>query len=122
MQGFQSPCKPFEYRPLIYYLIWSVFCMQMQWWGRPAVGLRVEAAVVLVVLVAVAVGGGAHTLVVCIMRFPGSSLRCVRDPKSLQGMEKTGAGGAKGEVAGKRSPEGKIPRCSARLPSSPRLP
>lgn len=29
MQGFQSPCKPFEYRPLIYYLIWSVFCMQM---------------------------------------------------------------------------------------------
>lgn len=60
MQGFQSPCKPFEYRPLIYYLIWSVFCMQMQWWGRPAVGLRVEAAVVLVVLVAVAVGGGTH--------------------------------------------------------------
>lgn len=25
-------------------------------------------------------GGGGHTLVVCIMRFPGSSLRCVRDP------------------------------------------
>lgn len=32
-RGFQSPCKPFEYRPLIYYLIWSVFCMQMRWGG-----------------------------------------------------------------------------------------
>lgn len=40
MQGFQSPCKPFEYRPLIYYLIWSVFCMQMHWWG--AASSRVE--------------------------------------------------------------------------------
>lgn len=40
MQRFQSPCKPFEYRPLIYYLIWSVFCMQMHQWG--VAGSRVE--------------------------------------------------------------------------------
>lgn len=73
MRGFQSPCKPFEYRPLIYYLIWSVFCMQMRWWG--VAGSRVEGGGS-----GGSAGGGGHTLVVCIMRFPGSSLRCVRDP------------------------------------------
>lgn len=48
--------------------------------------MRVAAAVVPLLVAAVAEGeegwegGGRHTLVVCIMRFPGSSLRCVRDP------------------------------------------
>lgn len=79
MQGFQSPCKPFEYRPLIYYLIWSVFCMQMHWWG--AASSRVEGSSGSGSSGGGGGGGGgAHTLVVCIMRFPGSSLRCVRDP------------------------------------------
>lgn len=66
-------------------------------------------------------GGGAHTLVVCIMRFPGSSLRCVRDPlwRKPPGMER---GGLRGRLQGKRSPVGKIPRCSARLHSAPRPP
>lgn len=85
--------------------------------GWRAVGLRVAAAVVLSLVVR-----GGHTLVVCIMRFPGSSLWCVRDPfwsKPPGDVEEDGWGWrasgrgrrAKGKVAGEWAALGIVLRC-----------
>lgn len=85
--------------------------------GWLAVGLRVAAAVVLSLVVR-----GGHTLVVCIMRFPGSSLWCVRDPfwsKPPGDVEEDGWGWrasgrgrrAKGKVAGEWAALGIVLRC-----------